>query len=157
MNLIHKKAPSFKLKDQDGIIRSLSDYKGQMLLLYFYPKDMTPGCTIEAEVFRDLMKELTKEGVAVLGVSADSSARHKTFCDKHHLNFPLLSDEGKTVLQKYGVWVEKSMYGKKYMGIERESFLIDKNGIVVKHYEKVKPALHPQEVLNDVRAIKSKQ
>ncbi|MCR4330271.1 MAG: thioredoxin-dependent thiol peroxidase [Patescibacteria group bacterium] len=157
MNLIHKKAPSFKLKDQDGVIRSLSDYKGQMLLLYFYPKDMTPGCTIEAEVFRDLMKELIQEKVAVLGVSADSSARHKTFCDKHRLNFPLLSDEGKTVLQKYGVWVEKSMYGKKYMGIERESFLIDKNGIVVKHYEKVKPALHPQEVLNDVRAIKSKQ
>ncbi|MCR4306864.1 MAG: thioredoxin-dependent thiol peroxidase [Candidatus Yonathbacteria bacterium] len=157
MNLIRKKAPSFKLKDQDGIIRSLSDYKGQMLLLYFYPKDMTPGCTIEAEVFRDLMKELIQEKVAVLGVSADSSARHKTFCDKHHLNFPLLSDEGKTVLQKYGVWVEKSMYGKKYMGIERESFLIDKNGIVVKHYEKVKPALHPQEVLNDVRAIKSRQ
>lgn len=157
MNLLHKKAPSFKLKDQDGVIRSLSDYKGRMLLLYFYPKDMTPGCTIEAEVFRDLMKDLAREEVVVLGVSADSSARHKTFCDKHHLNFPLLSDEGKTVLQKYGVWVEKSMYGKKYMGIERESFLIDKNGIVIKHYEKVKPALHPQEVLNDVRAIKSKQ
>jgi len=156
MNLLHKKAPSFKLKDQDGMTHSLSDYKGRMLLLYFYPKDMTPGCTIEAETFRDLMKELKKEKVVVLGVSADSSARHKKFCDKHELNFSLLSDEEKTVLHKYGVWVEKSMYGKKYMGIRRDSFLIDANGVVAAHYENVKPAEHPKEVLKDVRALNKK-
>lgn len=152
--LLGKKTPDFKLKDQDGKEHSIAMYNGKLVLLYFYPKDMTPGCTIEAEGFRDNFDELKKLGVIVLGVSADSEASHKKFCDKHKLNFPLLSDEKKTVLKKYGVWVKKSMYGKEYMGISRESFLIGKNGKIIKHYPKVNPADHPGEVLKDVESLK---
>ncbi len=151
--LVGKRAPDFSLKDQDGKMHSLKDYAGGAVLLYFYPKDMTPGCTIEAEGFRDRWKDLGKAGVVVLGVSADSEASHKKFCDKHELNFPLLSDEKKETLKKYGVWVKKSMYGKSYMGINRESFLIDKTGKIVKHYPKVNPATHPEEVLKDTKKL----
>lgn len=148
-----KKAPAFSLKDQDGKPHKLGDYQGGLVLLYFYPKDMTSGCTVEAQGFRDKWKELKKLGVTVLGVSTDSVASHKKFCDKENLNFPLLADEKKEVVAKYGVWVEKSMYGKKYMGIQRDSFLIGKNGKILKHYEKVKPAEHPDEVLVDVKML----
>lgn len=151
---VGKKALDFKLKDQDGKTHSLKDYIGQMILLYFYPKDMTPGCTIEAEGFRDNFDELKSYGVVVLGVSADSESSHKKFCDKHKLNFPLLSDEKKAILKKYGVWIKKSMYGKEYMGISRESFLIGKDGKIVKHYPKVNPVDHPEEVLEDVKSLK---
>lgn len=151
---VGKKAPDFKLKDQDGKTHSLKDYAGRIILLYFYPKDMTPGCTIEAEGFRDNFDELKKRGVIVLGVSADSESSHKKFCDKHELNFPLLSDEKKAILKKYGVWIKKSMYGREYMGISRESFLIDKDGKIIKHYSKVNPANHPEEVLKDVKSLK---
>lgn len=149
-NWVTKKAPPFRLPDQDGKIHSLADYAGQIVLLYFYPKDMTSGCTTEAQGFRDLAKEYKKAGIVVLGISIDSVKSHKKFCDKESLNFTLLSDEDKKVVEKYGVWKEKSMYGKKYMGIMRESFLVDKDGRIIKHYEKVNPIEHPAEVLRDV-------
>lgn len=148
-----KKAPSFTLKDQDGKIHKLSQYQGGMVLVYFYPKDMTSGCTVEAQGFRDAWKELKKLGVTVLGVSPDSVASHKKFCDKEKLNFPLLADEKREVVNAYGVWVEKSMYGRKYMGVQRDSFLVSKDGKVLKHYEKVKPADHPGEVIADVKSF----
>lgn len=148
-----KKAPDFELEDQDGKSNSLKMYKGKYVLLYFYPKDNTPGCTIEAKRFRDHLEELTALGVVVLGVSADSKDSHKGFCEKHSLNFHLLSDGDKEVIKKYGVWVEKSMFGKKYMGIQRDSFLISPDGIIVKHYKKVKPMSHVNEVISDLKSI----
>ncbi|KKW07770.1 MAG: Bacterioferritin comigratory protein [Parcubacteria group bacterium GW2011_GWA2_49_16] len=149
------KAPLFTLPDQDGTLHTLADYRGKKVLLYFYPKDMTEGCTIEAEGFRDAWKDLATHSVVVLGVSVDSVDSHKKFCDKHALNFPLLSDEKKEVVKEYGVWVEKSMYGKKYMGIQRDSFLIDEEGTIIKHYVKVKPEEHPREVLKDVENVRT--
>ncbi len=151
--LLNKKAPDFKLEDQDGEVRSLADYKGDFVLLYFYPKDMTSGCTLEAQCFRDRLSKLRGLGVQVLGVSADSTESHKKFATAHKLNFPLLADVDKKVIEKYGVWVEKSMYGKIYMGIQRDSFLIDREGKIVKHYTKVNPAEHPGEVVKDVKEI----
>ena len=148
-----KKAPNFKLLDQDGNKKSLSDYSGQWILLYFYPKDMTPGCTTEAQCFRDRINDFQKLGVQVIGVSCDSVASHKKFATKHSLNFPLLADTEKTVVHAYGVWGEKSMYGKKYMGIMRDSFLIDPDGRIVKHYVKVKPGEHVEEVLRDIKKL----
>lgn len=150
--LLNKKAPDFRLQDQDGEARSLADYRGSYVLLYFYPKDMTPGCTTEAQCFRDKLNELKGLGVQALGVSADDVKSHKKFAEKHGLNFPLLADTEKEVVGLYGVWGEKSFLGKKYMGIMRESFLIDGDGVIVKHYEKVKPAEHLEEVMRDVGA-----
>lgn len=144
------KAFDFSLPDQNGVVRTLKEFRGKKLLLYFYPKDMTSGCTVEARVFRDMYTKLKKAGVEIVGVSKDSISSHKKFCEKEDLPFALLSDEKKEVIEKYGVWVEKSMYGKKYMGIQRDSFLIDEKGIVLKHYEKVDPARHAQEVFEDV-------
>lgn len=150
-DLVNKKAPDFKLKDQDDEVRSLADYEGRWILLYFYPKDATPGCTIEAQCFRDKLNYLKKLGVQVLGVSADDTESHRKFAMAQKLNFPLLADVDKKVINKYGVWVEKSMYGKTYMGIRRDSFLIDPKGKIVKHYIKVSPSEHPEEVTRDVR------
>lgn len=147
------KAKTFSLLDQDGNKHSLKDYAGKYVLLYFYPKDMTPGCTTEAQCFRDTLNDLKKAGVQVLGVSADSVASHKKFADAHGLNFPLLSDPDKKVIEAYGVWKHKSMYGKTFLGISRESFLIDPKGTIVKHYAKVKPKEHAAEVLADVKAL----
>lgn len=124
-----------------------------MVLLYFYPKDMTPGCTIEACNFRDRLADLKAIGVQVLGVSADDVESHKKFAKKERLNFPLLADVDRKVSTAYGVWKEKSMYGKNFMGISRESFLIDGSGKIVKHYQKVKPAEHAQEVTSDVKGM----
>lgn len=146
-------APDFTLSDQDGKTHSLSDYTGQLVLLYFYPKDNTPGCTIEACSFRDHLNDLKKYNVQVLGVSADSVTKHKNFAEKYHLNFPLLADTEKEVIQKYGVLVEKSMFGKKYMGIARDSFLIGKDGTILKHYKKVKPTEHVQQILTDLQDL----
>lgn len=145
-------APSFRLKNQDGAEVALEDFRGKHVLLYFYPKDMTSGCTIEAQSFRDAMAELKDLGVVVLGVSADDEKSHKKFCQKESLNFDLLADTEKVVANAYGVWIEKSMYGRKYMGIERESFLISPEGKIVKHWRKVKPAVHVGEVLDALRA-----
>jgi peroxiredoxin Q/BCP len=154
VNLLpNTKAPDFKLLDDQGKERSLAEFKGKMVLLYFYPKDMTPGCTVEAQCLRDRMNDLKADGVQVLGVSVDSVESHQKFRDTHHLNFPLLADTEKKVVQAYGVWGERSFMGRKYMGISRESFLIDGKGIIVKHYLKVKPADHAGEVLDDVKAM----
>ncbi|MFA7315149.1 MAG: thioredoxin-dependent thiol peroxidase [Candidatus Magasanikbacteria bacterium] len=147
------KAPTFDLLDQDGKKHNLADYAGKLVLLYFYPKDMTPGCTIEAKCFRDRNNELKKFGVQVLGISVDSIESHKKFNEKHGLNFPLLSDEKKDVVEKYGVWKQKSMFGKKYMGIQRDSFLIGKDGKIIKHYEKVNPATHVDEIIEDLKKL----
>ena len=153
---IGKKAPDFKLSDEAGKIHSLKDYLGKIVVLYFYPRDLTPGCTIEAEGYRDAMKELKKLGVVVFGVSADSPKSHKKFRDKLKLNFPLLADEKKETIKKYGAWVEKSMYGKKYMGISRDTFIIDQKGILVRHDVKVTPETHPKEILTEVKKLLKK-
>lgn len=144
------KAPAFSLPDQNGTIHSLSDYKGKKVLLYFYPKDDTPGCTTEACEFRDSYKELEKAGLVALGVSKDSVKSHKKFADKFSLPFPLLSDESTEMIKSYGVWRKKKFMGREYMGIERMSFLIDEEGKIMKIYETVKPALHTSEVKTDI-------
>lgn len=153
MNLEGKKAPNFELQDQNDQTHKLSDYQGKWVLIYFYPKDMTSGCTVEAERFRDMMEDFEAMDVQVLGVSCDDVKSHQKFADKHDLNFPLLADTEKQMVQDYKVWVEKSMYGKKYMGIQRDSFLINPDGNIEKHYEKVKPKNHPEEVLTDIKKL----
>lgn len=152
-DLVGKKAPAFKLLDDEGKERSLAEFKGKTVLLYFYPKDMTPGCTTEACTLRDKMNDLKDLGVVVLGVSKDSVESHKKFKEKERLNFSLLSDPDMKMLESYGVWKEKSIYGKTFLGISRESFLINGEGVVVKHYAKVKPADHADEVIADVKAM----
>ena len=146
-----KKAPAFKLLDQDGKAHSLKDYLGQKVVLYFYPKDNTPGCTTEACSFRDEFSAFKKSNTVILGVSADAVKSHKNFSEKFSLPFPLLSDESKEVLEKYGVWKEKSMYGKKYLGIERTTVVIDETGNVKKIFPKVKVTGHTEEVLEALK------
>ncbi len=148
---VGKKAPSFKLKNQNGEVISLKDFSGQKVILYFYPKDMTSGCTKEACSFRDEFSSLKKLNAIVIGVSADSVTLHKKFAEKYELPFNLLSDETKNVLETYGVWKEKSMYGKKYMGIERTTVIIDENGKVKKIFPKVKVDGHIQEVIEALK------
>ena len=131
----------------------LSALRNHVVVLYFYPRDDTPGCTAEACSFRDANREMQKRGVVVLGVSADSVESHQKFADKYGLPYPLLADTDTTVSQLYGVWKEKNMYGKKYMGVNRETFLIDKEGIVRKVWHKVKPEEHTTEVLETVDAL----
>lgn len=148
-----KKAPEIKLKDQDSEFRTLKEFLGSYVILFFYPKDMTPGCTTEACSFRDNMVILKKLGVQVLGISCDDEISHQKFIAKHSLNFPLLADTERKVVEKYGVWVEKSMYGKKYMGIQRDSFLIGPDGTILKHYIKVKPEEHLAELIEDIKTF----
>ncbi len=147
------KAPNFTLKNQDDKDVSLEDLKGQYVLLYFYPKDMTPGCTKEACAFRDYWAELKKAGATVLGISKDSTARHKKFAENEQLPFDLLADTDATVLDLYEAMGNKSMYGKTFLGILRISYLIGKDGTILKVYEKVKPTDHAKEVLDDVLAL----
>lgn len=142
------KAPDFSLLTGDGKELSLKDLKGMNVVLYFYPKDDTSGCTAEACAFNDSLKVLEKKGAVVIGVSADSVASHNKFAEKYGLVFPLLSDEKKTMIKKFGVWKEKSMYGKKYMGIERTTFLIDRKGTIARIFPKVKVNGHLEEVLS---------
>lgn len=151
---INQKAPNFVLKDQEGVTHSLEEGKGKWVLLYFYPKDDTPGCTVEACQMRDSMPNFSQENMIVFGISKDDASSHVKFAKKFNLNFPILSDEDVLVCNLYGVYKEKSMYGKKYMGIERTSFLINPEGFVVKIYEKVKPDGHALEVLSDVKRLK---
>ncbi len=149
------KAPDFTLQADDGREVSLSDYRGKKVVLYFYPKDGTPGCTNEAIQFRDNIKEFEKEGAVILGVSKDSVKSHQKFKQKHKLPFTLLSDPEGKVLNLYGVWKEKSLYGRTFMGTERTTFLVDENGIVKKEYRKVKVKGHAQVCLIDLASIKS--
>jgi thioredoxin-dependent peroxiredoxin len=148
-----KKAPAFSLPDSDGNKRSLKEFLGQKIILYFYPKDDTPGCTTEACDFRDSFPKFKSDGVVVIGISPDSPKSHKKFADKFELPFILLSDEKKEILEKYDVWKEKTMYGRKYMGVERTTIIIDEKGIVRKIYPKVKVTGHIEEVYNDLKEL----
>jgi thioredoxin-dependent peroxiredoxin len=143
-------APNFKLSADDGKIYSLKDFKGKNLVIYFYPKDMTSGCTTEACDFRDNIKLFKKKNTVIIGISKDSIESHKKFKSKYKLPFTLLSDENMEMLKAYNVWKEKSMYGRKYMGIERTTYIIDENGIIVEIYNKVKVAGHIEEILNKI-------
>jgi peroxiredoxin Q/BCP len=142
------KAPEFSAPDQNGTLHTLADYRGKKLVLYFYPKDMTSGCTAEACDFRDHLEAIRSHGAEVLGVSPESAARHAKFARKESLNFPLLADEGKEIVADYGVWKEKSMYGRKYMGVERTTFIIDETGRIEKIYPKVSVRGHVEEILD---------
>lgn len=144
---VGKKAPSFSLPDQSGESVSLKDFAGKQVVLYFYPKDDTPGCTKESCAFRDAITPIKKAGAVVLGLSFDGQASHQKFIKKFTLPFPLLSDEEKVVATAYGVYKEKSMYGKKYMGIERSTFVIDQAGKLKAIFRKVKVDGHVDEVL----------
>ncbi|MDH4193394.1 MAG: thioredoxin-dependent thiol peroxidase [Nitrospirota bacterium] len=140
-------APAFSLPDDTGKIVNSSELRGKKVVVYFYPKDDTPGCTKEACSFRDGIQELREKGAVVFGVSADSVSSHRKFSEKYQLNFPLLSDESKAMIQAYGVWKEKSLYGRKYMGIERTTVVINENGTIRKIFPKVKVNEHFTEVL----------
>lgn len=140
-------APDFNLPRDGGAEQSLSQLRGKPVVLYFYPKDDTSGCTLEAHDFTALKPEFDKIGVEIIGMSPDKAAKHDKFKQKHELNITLVSDEEKTTLMAYGVWVEKSMYGRKYMGVERTTFLIDKTGKIAEIWHKVKVPGHAQAVL----------
>ena len=142
------KAPDFSLQDQNGEVRSLSEFKGQKVILYFYSKDMTSGCTKQACSFAELYPQFREKGAIVLGVSKDSVASHKRFEEKHGLPFTLLSDVDKEVIQAYDVWKEKKNYGKVSMGVLRTTYLIDENGIIIKGFDKVKAADNPAQMLS---------
>ena len=146
---IGTRAPEFTLRDKDGKEVSLSDFRGSKVILYFYPKDNTPGCTKEACSFRDKKEELDTEGFTVIGISKDSEKSHQRFAEKHNLSFTLLSDEDTSTIQAYEAWGEKSLYGKRYMGIIRMTYVIDEDGIIIKAYDKVKVATHAEDILKD--------
>lgn len=147
------KVAAFSLPTDDGGTFSDADLHGKRTILYFYPKDDTPGCTKEAQAFRDMIDAFAAAGVAVVGVSTDGVASHRNFKDKHGLNFPLIADEDRTLAEAFGVWVEKSMYGKKYMGMERASFLIDEDAVVRQVWRKVKVPGHADAVLAAAKAL----
>ena len=148
-----KKAPAFTgVTDGNGKV-ALKDLKGRNVVLYFYPKDMTPGCTTEAEGFRDAIKKFEKANTLVIGVSKDSVKRHDNFKAKHDLPFALISDEDGKICEAYGVWQKKKNYGREYMGIDRATFLIDGKGVVRKVWRKVKVAGHAEEVLESAKAL----
>jgi peroxiredoxin Q/BCP len=149
------RAPAFKLESDSGEKVALKDFLGQTVVLYFYPKDLTPGCTKESCDFRDSMARLKRAGAIVLGVSKDSVESHRKFIAKHDLNFPLLSDPEGEVCQAYGVWKEKSLYGRKFMGIERTTFVISSAGKIQKIFPKVKVPGHVEQVLSEIQASKS--
>ena len=145
---IGTQAPDFTLSDQNGNAISLSDFKGKKVILYFYPKDNTPGCTKQACAFGELYPQFTEKGAIVIGISKDSSTSHKKFAEKYNLPFILLSDPELKVIQAYDVWHEKKMYGKTMMGVVRSTYLIDENGVIQKALFKVKPAENPKQMLS---------
>ena len=147
------KAPDFTLQDQDGVSHTLSQYKSQWVLIYFYPKDNTPGCTKQACTLRDAEPAFEKLDAVVLGISGDSVASHKKFVEKFQLPFPLLADTDKNVIEAYGSWGKKKLMGREYMGIFRNSFLISPEGTIAKVYEAVKPEKHAEEVLADIALL----
>ena len=149
-----QKAPLFSLPASNGKTVTLKDFRDKKnVVLYFYPKDDTPGCTTEACGFRDRFETIKKTGAAILGVSPDSLKKHEKFVEKYELPFLLLSDEDKALCEKYGVWVEKSMYGRKYMGVARATFVIDRGGRVVKKFCKVRPREHAEEVFEVLKGL----
>lgn len=151
------KAPAFSLKDDQGKSVKLGDFKGKPVVLYFYPKDDTPGCTKEACAFRDASSQLKKLGAAILGVSPDSVESHAKFRDKFQLNFPLLADDQHSVAEAYGAWREKNMYGKKSMGIQRSTYLIDGNGKIAQVWKRVQVDGHETQVLEALQELVSSQ
>jgi thioredoxin-dependent peroxiredoxin len=150
---VGERAPEFTLAGTRGSSISLRDLKGSIVALYFYPKDDTPGCTKEAQDFNALRQEFAAIGATIVGISADGVASHDKFSAKHGLEFALAADEERRAVEAYGVWVEKSMYGKKYMGIERSTFLIDRDGVVARVWPKVKVPGHAKEVLDAAREL----
>ena len=150
MLAIGTKAPGFTLPDQNGEMKSLSDYNGQKVILYFYPKDMTSGCSKQACAFSELYPQFREKGAVVLGVSKDTVASHKRFEEKYGLPFTLLSDVDKEVIQAYDVWKEKKLYGKVSMGVVRTTYLIDEDGVIVKAFDKVKAADNPAQMLGEL-------
>ncbi|HQS04622.1 MAG TPA: thioredoxin-dependent thiol peroxidase [Daejeonella sp.] len=146
-----QKAPDFNAKDQNGKSISLSDFSGKDIILYFYPKDDTPGCTAEACSFRDNYQSLVKEGFEVLGVSTDDEKSHQKFITKYSLPFSLIADTDKKIVEAYGVWEEKNMNGKKYMGVARKTFIIDKNGLIKKIIDKVDTKNSSGQVLDSIK------
>jgi peroxiredoxin Q/BCP len=152
--LVGSKSPDFTASTDGGGSIALKDLRGKTVILYFYPKDDTSGCTAEACDFRDNMQRLTSSGAVVLGVSPDSPKSHDKFKQKYELNFALLSDESHEICESYGVWVEKSMYGRKYMGVERSTFVINAEGILTHEWRKVKVPGHVDEVLGVVQSLK---
>ena len=150
-----QKAPDFELPGDGGSTLRLSDLKGGPAVVYFYPRDDTSGCTKEAIAFSQLKDEFEAAGATIIGISADPPAKHDAFKAKHDLTIALASDEDKSVLESYGVWVEKSMYGRRYMGIERSTFLIDAGGAIARIWRKVRVPGHADEVLEAVKSLKS--
>jgi peroxiredoxin Q/BCP len=151
---VGKTAPSIILPDQNGVVHTLKEHNGNWLLIYFYPKDDTQGCTKEACGIRDSFPQFKKLGISVFGISADSVSRHKKFEEKYQLPFTLLSDEKKVTITKYGVWAKKKFMGREYMGILRTSFLVNPEGKIAKVYENVNPVFHAEEVLRDIVQLK---
>lgn len=150
------KAPAFSLIDQNGIVQSLKDYAGQWLVLYFYPKDNTSGCTTEACNFRDEREAIRALGNAeIIGISKDSVASHKKFADKHGLTFPILSDPDHTVIEAYGAWGKRTFMGREYMGTFRNTYIINPDGEIVKTYEGVDPKKHAAEIITDLKALQA--
>ncbi len=147
------KAPAFSMETGNGAKIASKDLKGKKIVLYFYPQDDTPGCTKEAIAFSEDAAKFNRAGAVVIGVSRDTPAKHQKFKDKHGLKVTLGADEDGQIVEKYGVWVEKNMYGRKYMGIERTTFLIDEKGVIRQIWRKVKVAGHAAEVLNAVKAL----
>ena len=151
MSLLNQQAPNFTLENEKGQQVSLSDFKGKNVVLYFYPKDMTPGCTTEACDFRDAYEDFSSLNAVILGVSMDEANKHTKFIEKHGIPFSLLVDAEHEVAEKYGVWVLKKMYGREYMGIERSTFLINEEGIVIAEWRKVKVKNHIEAVLSQLK------
>ena len=151
MSLLNQQAPNFTLENEQGQQVSLSDFKGKNVVLYFYPKDMTPGCTTEACDFRDAYEDFSELNAVILGVSMDDANKHTKFIEKHGLPFSLLVDAEHEVAEQYDVWVLKKMYGREYMGIERSTFLINEEGIVVAEWRKVKVKNHIEAVLSQLK------
>ena len=147
---IGTKAPDFTLPDQNGNMHSLSEYRGKKVILYFYPKDNTPGCTKQACGFAERFPQFTEKGAVVMGISKDSVASHKKFEEKYGLPFTLLADPELVAIQAYDVWQEKKNYGKTYMGVVRSTYLIDENGKIVKAFDKVKAADNPEQMLGEL-------
>ena len=153
---IGDKAPAFKLKNAEGKLVRLTDFKGKKVILYFYPKDMTPGCTKEACGFQDDLRLIEAQNTVVLGVSGDDEASHQKFAARYNLQFPLLADPDHEVAEKYGVWQEKSLYGRKFWGIKRTTFILDEQGKIAHIFAKVDTARHSKDVLQVLDSLASK-